>query len=406
MNKASGFRIYRLGIVALALAWLLTGCAGSATSIAPVAQDLPQVPAAPTINDALLHPAVELVGESQILQLSADQQAHFLAYFDHPERGETPRHEVTSDYLQDLLTRFDYHPDTTDAHSTRTHLRGNCMSLAILTTALAELAGVQVRYQLIEQTPVFDIRGGLMMTSVHVRTILVQNHHRYSAGQFVFGQSRLAIDFFPDANHRSGRRISRDDFLSMYFRNLSVEALLADNPQIAMGYAAKALALTPQREQAINLVGLLHSRMGDKAGAERFYRYGLNVASQTLELMNNYLGLLQRQGRAAEAQAMADQILALDEPSPFGWLRLAMIAQQKKQFVLAASYYEKCLRYAPELARAWQGLALSLARSASDDVERIVYAQQQAQQYFDEPGAGQSLAKKISILKRYGSDEF
>ncbi len=405
MKKLFGRRLMQWCIRAMALLPLLAGCAAPLQSVSTTTQNLPQRPATPAVNPQFLSYPGPLENETQILRLGADQQAHFLSYLQQADRMDDPRHELTSDYLQDLLKGFDYFPKTTGAQFTRAQLRGNCMSLAVLTTALAELAGVQVRYQLIDQTPVFDIRGGLMMTSVHVRTVLVQNHHRYNAGQFVFGQSRLAIDFFPEANHRSGRRISREEFLSMYFRNLSVESLLDNNPERAMGYAVKALALTPHREKAINLVGLLHSRMGDDEGAERFYRFGLTVASHKLELMNNYLGLLQRQGRLVEAQAMAKEIVSLDESSPFGWLRLAMEAQRQKQFESAVSYYEKSLRYAPDLGLAWQGLALSLARSSNDDDEKIVYAQQQAQRFLPEQGAGRSLAKKISIIKGASPDD-
>lgn len=398
MRQSNGPLAIPALLAAVSLAALLTGCVSSPEPLI-VESEVPSWPEAPEISAALVDSRISVPDMSEVMALSAEQRHRFQAYLEQPDLQAMPLHERTSEYLQTLLKRFEYHPDTTSAMETRQHLRGNCMSLAVLTTALADLAGVKVKYRLIEQVPVFDIRGGLMVTSMHVRTILIQSHHRFESGQFIYGQSRLAIDFFPEASHRSGRRISRDDFLSMYYRNLAVEALVRDQPNKAMTFAAATLALAPRQEQAINLVGLIHSRLGDDEGAERFYRYGLSVASQTLSIMNNYLGLLNRQGREKEAQAMAQQIRELDEPSPFGWLRLAMAAQRKEAFSDAIHYFEKALHYAPELGLAWQGLALSLARSGVVDSDRLIFAQTQAMRFADDPGRGNALAKKIYSLK-------
>ncbi len=340
-----------------ALLLLITGCATQQPLVINDTVPEPEPLPFPVMNGVLFGDRPALIEVEQLFQLSAVQRSDFLAYFNDQSRQETAPHERTFEYLEPILGRFEYHDDTLQAHKAMLRRAGNCMSLAILTTALTDLAGVDMRYQLVEEMPVLDIQGGLLLSVEHVRTILRQNTYRTDRGSYTFGHSSLTVDFFPDVSRHAGRRISRDEFIAMYYRNQSAEALI--NGQLGLAYwnAIESLQYAPDHEQGVNLLAVIHRRAGDTETAEALYQYGLKSSERSLSLLDNYRKLLMLEGRSTDAQVIEQRLAEHDESDPLGWLSLAHAAHQAGQYAEAERYYRKVLRDADYLHKAWLALA-------------------------------------------------
>ena len=79
----------------------------------------------------------EVTGVDQLFALSADQLEAFKSYYFAPENADIEQHVRLYNYLDDLLYAFDYRGDTLIANTALQNKAGNCMSLAIVTSALA-----------------------------------------------------------------------------------------------------------------------------------------------------------------------------------------------------------------------------------------------------------------------------
>lgn len=100
-----------------------------------------------------------IVSAANLFELRESQKTAFLDYFHDPSRQSTIPHERVYNYLHTTTADFDFHNDTHTATETLDNAADNCLSLVILTTALAKLANVETGYELVDSTPVFERRG-------------------------------------------------------------------------------------------------------------------------------------------------------------------------------------------------------------------------------------------------------
>jgi Tfp pilus assembly protein PilF len=296
----------------------------------------------------------------QLHQLTAQQEADFLAWFHDPARAGVDAHRRLSDYLENITIGFHYQGDTLIAREALARNSGNCLSLAILTTALAHVAGIRVAYQLMDDQPVFEYQGSVVRKGVHLSTIVYNPVTQADAGA---GYSRrsyaLKIDYFPSLKGRLIANLSPEEYLAMYYNNIASDAITAGDYRTAYWYLQEALRHVPDQGAALNMLAVVNRRAGDVATAEAIYRYGIAHAQDKLSLLKNYHALLVVLGRNREAQQVQRQLDMLDDPSPYHWLQLARASHAAGAWNEAIRYYQRALVLAPNLHEALLGLAQS-----------------------------------------------
>ena len=146
----------------LLLVFLMLGCQSVSTpdgSDAELEATLPR-------GDHLFQKPAQQTSAHDIHALNPEQTAAFLSYFNSEDTYHTEPHKRVADYLKTIAGNFRYKRKTLTAEQVLTEKHGNCLSLAILTTALAEVAGVQVEYQLVESDPVFSFSDNAVVKGV------------------------------------------------------------------------------------------------------------------------------------------------------------------------------------------------------------------------------------------------
>lgn len=342
--------VRKLAVTALVLLGLLQGCA-SVELAAPIGKL--------TFPDELRYGARPAIPQpAAIVSLTAEQQAAFLAYLNDPFYQFVPVHVRVASYLETLTSGFHFQGDTLIAADAFAVNGGNCLSLALMTTALADLAGVRIGYQLLDDLPVYEVQGTIVEKGYHVRSIL------YEAP--VIGASRsvpltggVKIDYFPTGQQRFVANLTRETFIAMYYRNIAAEAIAAGDHARAYWYLRESLLYAPNDSQAINMLAVVSRRTGDPARAEELYLHGLAHADEKLTLLKNYQVLLARQGREAEARRIGLQLESMNDASPFHWFQLAREAYQSADYRAAIRYYRKALERAPYMHEAYLGVAQS-----------------------------------------------
>jgi len=316
-------------------------------------------PLPPLLDDAFFGEPLEVYTVTQVFALTAQQQQDFRKKIKSPAYKPLPPSRQIYRYIQHRLEDFNYHSDTLTGTDVLNRESGNCLSLAIMTKALVNLTDVEITYELVETPAIYQSEGGMLLSSQHIRTVLTDPKAARSYQMLTLFQNKLTIDYFPVNGTRTLRVVDENEFYSMFYRNKAAEAMIADNNNLAFWNLKAALKLKPDDAQAINMMGLLHARLGYPVYAEALYLYGLEYGLEKLEILNNYHALLKRLNRTEDANKIALRLEQYDDPNPFKWIRLADIAYAGREYKTAISYYRKAAAMVDYLPQPYAGIARS-----------------------------------------------
>lgn len=302
----------------------------------------------PSFNESLFKTS-PIIDVDQITHLNQAQQEAFLRFYNDPKFALTPPHARVASYLGLLVDQFTYSEKTFTAQQTLDNLAGNCLSLTMLSTALAELVGVEIHYQLLDQNPIFSINEKLLVTTDHLRAVL-KSTPKVVNGELSSRISFTRIDYFNTSGLSYVDNVSVQNQKSLYYSNLAIENLTNKDINTAYAYAKKALDIYPDNVSALNTMGILHRQRGDAVTAEKLYEFGaLNYAKAPV-FLGNYKSLLASQGRDAEINTF---LVAAKQKSgvthPWEWVRAGKVAFSNGEYTDAVSYYKKALAIAPDI---------------------------------------------------------
>lgn len=342
----------RTGTALLLSLALLTGCStpvpqndGSAISVENLLGDPARFGVRPMIPHA-----------DDLFSLDEAQQQELQQYLQRRRPFEKP-HRSLYRYLESITQGFDYRGDTFTAAQALEKRRGNCLTLAILTTALARYTGIDIGYQLVNDLPVYQIGSNVVAKGVHVRTKLFDPEWAKEPGTLVLFRPGLMIDYFPSGRERFIANIEPNEFVAMYYRNIAAEALESNELDKAYWYVLEALQHDSNSAESINYMAVIHRKIRDHITAEALYQHGIAHAENKLSLLKNYHILLTEQGRVREARQIELQLNSLEDPSPYHWFQLAQEAMADGDLNGAIRYFNRALDHAPYLHEAWLGMA-------------------------------------------------
>lgn len=313
----------------------------------------------PKFSHALFRDA-QVISESDVTFLTEQQREKFFKFLDDPKFATTPRHQRVATYLGLILDQFSFTDKTYTAQQSLTSKSGNCLSLTMLTTAYAQLAGVKVTYQLLDQNPIYSIdNNSLLVTSDHLRAVLHSPPHNEEAGIFS-SVSMIRIDYFQTDGLSYIDNVSTELQLSLFYSNLAVEHLSKQDLDTAYAYADRALEIYKGNASALNTMGILHRKRGDLAKAEEVYWHGANYFDKGPTFVRNYVDLLESQSRDADLSGLIKNKPLTSDDHPWQWVRAGKNAYVSGAYEEAVSYYENALALAPDVHQVY-----SLAGAAS-----------------------------------------
>lgn len=304
----------------------------------------------------------------QLFALDPAQQAELDAFL--AAAPGRPRFQRLADYAERITRGFNYQEVTLSARDALELQRGNCLTLAILTTGLARYAGVGISYQLVNDTPVYQFGGSMVLKGVHVRSLLFDSTAATPTDSLLITQPGVIVDYFPSGKERFIGNLGEAEFIASYYRNRAADLLQSGERNQAWWYAQEAFSYGQQDPESINLLAVIGRQAGDAAYAERMYHYGIDLARNKLSLLKNYRILLLAQERFEEARQIELRLARMEDPSPFHWFLLAQEALDDGEVEDALRYYRRALALAPYLHEANLGMAQANARAGRLDAAR------------------------------------
>ncbi|MCT6698014.1 lipopolysaccharide assembly protein LapB [Rheinheimera sp. 4Y26] len=348
-------------------------------------------------------PAAHAIPEvAAFYQLSDIQQQQFLQFYQQSELQQMPGYERLELFLSKQLSNFHYEGKNYSASQTMQLMSGNCMSLAVLTTALAKLVNIEVGYRATYGEPMLNFSGDVFISSDHVRTYLFAPQED-TMQQLRVQRAAVAIDYFPERLDRLGAMFDHRRFAAMMYNNLAADALLAGDQNKAFWLTRAALQQEPTYSASINLLGVLYRRAGDLRSAQQWYEFGLKHSMNPAAIASNYLLVAQELNDSAAVNRLETLLLQSDDDNPYNWFYLAYQAEQQQQQDRAIRYYQKLLEQAPYLHRANLALArLYLQQNNNTAASKVLH---EALRYSYEQGQVAMYKAKLQAVNGHQSGQ-
>jgi len=341
-----------------------------------------------------------IISVSEIHELSDQQALEFGRYLNDPSNQNEAAHKLVSDYLEKITDNFTYHGETYTASETLDRSAGNCLSLAILTTALAKAADVEIDYRLTDSLPVFESRGNHIRRELHVRSFLYDPTWEPQDGYLVLSRPGVTVDYFPIDSDRFIGNIDESEYLSMYYRNRAADAIQDENLSEAYWLLIQSLELSPASPESLNMLAIVNYRAGDKSKSEEIYRFGIQNSPRQVSLLRNYGIFLRREGRSAEADEVDNRLSRLADPNPFDWISAGQKAYDANEFWHAIDFFRKGANLAPYLHEAHFGLAKAHFR-----LGKLEIAKRELQLALNHAQAAGSTSRKLYEAKLFTLSE-
>ncbi len=300
------------------LAWLVAGCTSTAgVSRAPddVWQDaaFDYAPGLVSVDKAslfALEPTlVASIRAQGLLDANPDARAAFLlASLFGPE-----------------MKNFGYRGGhSTPAAQTWRNKSGDCLSLTILTKALADALDLPVRMQEVQVPVSFDRRGGIDFLNQHVNVLLHIDRQVRVAGR-TLPSGHVVIDFEPQIGSNQ-RGVALDDpaILARYLNNLAAEHLAQQRDRLAYAHFKAAIFADPGYASSYANLAQLYLRAGLDAPAEKLLRYAVGINPKAYLALQSLQSLLLAQGRQAEAAQYLAVLNSRRDQDPYYWIGLGL----------------------------------------------------------------------------------
>ena len=212
---------------------------------------------------------------------------------------------------------------------------GNCLSLTVMTAALARELGLSVSFQRVHADRIWSRSDDTLFASGHVNVVLTAE--RLTGSRTLERVSGVVIDFTPgvDLLRQRSQEISEATVVAMFMNNRAAEAVRRGALEEAYWWARDATLEDPRYLEAFNTLGVIYARRGDAALAERVFRHVLAREAENVSAIANLVGVLERQGRRTEALALGERLRRIEAFPPFHFFDAGVAALKRKEFAVA-----------------------------------------------------------------------
>ncbi len=257
--------------------------------------------------------------------------------------------------------RIDY-----DTESTRTAAQafdaraGNCLSLVVMTAALAKHLELPVRYQALLGQESWSRSGDLSLVNGHVNIVIDRRLIDHVASTDPDSQVRIDFGALPAGRGALLRQVSESTIVAMFMNNRAAEAMVRGELDNAYAYAREAILQEPAYPSAYNTLGVVYQRRGLAGPAERAYRHALERNAEHAPSLKNLAQLLDGQGRGAEAAPLRERLARLEAEPPFHHFDLGRAAAQAGDYRSAREHILREMRRDPDYHEFHFWLAVAL----------------------------------------------
>jgi len=297
----------------------------------------------------------------------------------HVNISDVRRSLVEALYVKGDL-RLEYYSEATRSASEAFAAKsGNCLSLVLLTAAMAKELKVPYHYQMVVNTTDWSSSGKFFMAIGHVNIVLESIANELEFKTWV--SDAIVVDFLtPDkAAMLETVEIEENTILAMYLNNRSVETLLQGNLNDAYWYIRESLRQDEHFLNAYLTLSLIYRNLHrpdlSLSVLQRITPYYPDNSS----VINDEILVLKDLGRVAETVELEKRLAQLDQARPWSYFFEAQSEFNAGRYDTARRLYEKEIARNPEHHETEYGLALAYFRL--NDIDNAIVHMQRAIQF-------------------------
>jgi Flp pilus assembly protein TadD len=321
--------------------------------------------------DALFGPPSEPIEPGKVFAAS-DEMKRYLATDVGTGIGLKERQRALAEALRSKAhLKLEYDAAFTRNAAEAFHARsGNCLSLVIMTAALAKEMGVRVGFHAVRAEDTWSRAGDIYFSIGHVNVTL--GGRPPTLGTRIDDGEQLTIDFLPvhDIRDLKWKPLDESTIVAMYMNNRAAEELAEGNVDEAYWFAREAVLQDPNFVTLYNTLGVVYLRHGHLDKAASVLAYGLQREPRNTILMSNLAIAYARQGRLADSRDLEQRVAQIEPNPPFAYFNRGVMAMKAGNYRAARDLFAKEVDRAPYYHEFHFWLALALAGLGDNDGAR------------------------------------
>ncbi len=215
---------------------------------------------------------------------------------------------------------------------------GNCLSFTNLFVALARLARLEARYQVVDVPPSFDSDLGLLFRNTHIN-VLVRNADIRGAGR-----GDLTVDFNRvDTGEYRSVLVSDAYAAGLFYNNLSVNHWREGDNRKAFAYLAKALETHSGNPDLWVNLGAFYSKHGAYEHALAAHYRALRIDRRSRPAMAGLAAAYAGRGDMALSDSFTRRVEHYRRRNPYFHYALAQVAYRELDYVGALASLDRAL---------------------------------------------------------------
>lgn len=281
--------------------------------------------------------------------------------------------------------------------------RGNCLSLSLMTAALAKRLDLPVRYQLWSTDPLWSRGDTLDFKVLHI-DVSIDQSHAFSNGRNLLPSS-YTVDFVPvsDKEFLHAHIVPERRVVAMFFNNRAAELLEQRAVDEAYWWAREAVLRDAHFATAFNTLSLILHRQGERALALAALKHALELSPDDTVILGNLARYQSDAGQVAEALQTRQRLQRLQPVSPFHGYDEGERALAAGDALRAMALFRPLLESNSGDAQLHFDLAVShYLLQQMDEAQREMRL---ATQYADTSYQRQRFAAKLAKLERMSSPQ-
>jgi len=288
--------------------------------------------------------AINVETEEDIFAIDEDM-LNMVNYVLKPERDQERQARLLLEYIFSsnhiaLSYAQDANVTAIDAFHGKT---ANCMSLTIMAYALAEEAGLKLKFQDIKVPEYWLRKGTHQLLMGHVNLLVIKR--KAHTNQNVWSNEILQIDFDPGAakDHFARKIVSKKTIVAMFYNNKAAEAIVRLEYDTAYAYLKAATQIDPLFSSAWGNLGVLYKVNHHHNLAINAYKYALELSPNDLTSLENLALLFKKLGNTKEADEIKQRLHAKRLTNPHYHALLSNEALYNGEHNLAIKHLKKAI---------------------------------------------------------------
>jgi Tfp pilus assembly protein PilF len=282
------------------------------------------------------------VRAADVFAVSPEMKAFLAGEVARLARTSGPRRALFSALRDNAALSLEYDSTfTRNAAEAFAARRGNCLSLVIMTAALAREMGLSVRFRNVLDDQTWSRNAGYYLAIGHVNLSLAATRIEPSLGRYDLDE--LVIDFLPAADVRKARYwvIDEATVVAMYMNNRAAEMLIGGEVNDAYWWAREAVLHDPRLFSATNTLAMVYRAHGNLAQAQQALEHVLGHEPSNVSALSNLVSVLEERGDAVAAQKVAQRLAQVESTAPFAYFEQGLAAMKAGDYARARDLFAR-----------------------------------------------------------------